>query len=147
MEHFLFLRHALNRCSFRENRVWSWLFLKYFLKDQSTRKKTMNKLYIRQVHEKWSIFCFYGIFWIVVVFEIIALEIFNLCTYFRCNTQTFLNFLRKNQFLQRFLNFHKMNIVAIFIAKWDEQNGTKFIQFEHCFGLLKRKHEPEFSFQ
>ena len=40
-----------------------------------------------------------------------------------------------------------MNIIAIFIAKRDEQNDTKIIQFEHYFGLLKRKHESEFSFQ
>ena len=39
-----------------------------------------------------------------------------------------------------------MNIVAV-IAKCDEQNDAKIIQFEHCFGLLKRKHESEFSFQ
>ena len=38
-----------------------------------------------------------------------------------------------------------MNIVAIFIAKWDEQNDTKIIKFEHCFGLLKRK--PWFMFR
>ena len=40
-----------------------------------------------------------------------------------------------------------MNIVTIFIAKRDEQNDTKIIQFEHCFGLLKRKHESGVSFQ
>ena len=40
-----------------------------------------------------------------------------------------------------------MNIVAIFIAKRDEQNGTKIIQFKHCFGLLKLKDESEFPFQ
>ena len=40
-----------------------------------------------------------------------------------------------------------MNIVEFFIAKRDEQNDTKIIQFEHCFGLLKRKHESEFSLQ
>ena len=88
MEHFLFLRHILNRCSFRDNCVW---------------------------------ICVQAL---------------------RCNTQTFLNFCID------FLNFHKMNIVAIFyIAKWDQPNGTKIIQFEHCFGLLKRKHESKFSFQ
>ena len=39
-----------------------------------------------------------------------------------------------------------MNIVAIiFIAKEGKQNDTKIIQFENCFGLLKRKHESEFS--
>jgi t-SNARE complex subunit (syntaxin) len=32
------------------------------LKDQSTRKNIMKKLYIWKVHEKWSIFCFYGMF-------------------------------------------------------------------------------------
>ncbi len=40
-----------------------------------------------------------------------------------------------------------MNIVAICIAKGAEQNDNKVIQFKHCFGLLKRKHESEFSFQ
>ena len=32
-----------------------------------------------------------------------------------------------------------MKIVAIFIAKRDEQNDIKTIQFEHYFGLLKLK--------
>ena len=59
--------------------------------DQSSRKKVVASFVdIRKVHEKWSIFCFYGIFWIVVVFEIIALEILNLLQALRCNTQTFL---------------------------------------------------------
>ena len=40
-----------------------------------------------------------------------------------------------------------MNIVAICIAKWDEQNDIKIIQFENCSGLLTRKHGSEFSFQ
>jgi hypothetical protein len=40
-----------------------------------------------------------------------------------------------------------MYILAVFIAKCDEQNDTKIIQFENYFGLLKRKHESEFSFQ
>ena len=29
MEHFLFLRHVLNRRSFRDNCVWSWRFFKF----------------------------------------------------------------------------------------------------------------------
>ena len=35
----------------------------------------IKKLYIQKVHEKWSIFGFYDMFEIVVVFEIIAFEI------------------------------------------------------------------------
>ena len=101
---------------------------------------------IQKVHEKWRIFCFYGMFWSVVVFEIITFEILNLLQALRCNTQTFLNFCGKIDFCINFLNFHKMNIVVICIAKWDEQNDTKIIQFEHCFGLLKRKHETGFRF-
>ena len=57
------------------------------LKDQSSGEKVAIFVDIRKVHEKSSIFCFYGIFWIVVVFEVIAFEILNLCTCFRCNTQ------------------------------------------------------------
>ena len=34
-----------------------------------------NPLYIRKVHEKWSIFCFYGMFCIVIVVEKIAFEV------------------------------------------------------------------------
>ena len=86
MEHFLFLRHVLNRCSFRDNCVW-----------------ICYKLFV----------VIYKLFWIF------------------------------NRFLHQFLNFHKMNIIAIFIDKWYEQNDAKIIQFEHCFGLLKRKHESE----
>ena len=54
-------------------------------------------------------------------------------------------FCRKINFWIDFFNFHNMNIVTVFIAKWDEQNDTKMIQFEHCFGLLKRK--PWFQIQ
>jgi hypothetical protein len=32
------------------------------LKDQSSNLQPYKKLYIRKDHEKWSIFCFYGIF-------------------------------------------------------------------------------------
>ena len=104
----------------------------------------MKKWYVRKEHEKWSIICFYGMFWIVVVFEIIVFELLNLLQALRCNTQTFLNFWI--DFCINFLNCYKMNIVAICVAKWDEQNDAKIIQFEHCFGLLKRKHESEFLF-
>ena len=93
MEHFLFLRHVLNRCSFRDNCVW-----------------ICYKLFV-VIHKLFWIFC------------------------------------GKIDFCINFLNFHKMNIVAIFIAKWDEQNDTKIIQFEHCFGLLKRKFWFMLSFQ
>ena len=96
MEHFLFLRHVMNRCSFRDNCVWNFEFV--------------YKPFV-VIHKLFWIFC------------------------------------GKIDFCINFLNFHKMNIVAICIAKWDEQNDTKIIQFEHCFGLLKRKHESEFSFQ
>jgi hypothetical protein len=60
-----------------------------------------KKVDIRKVDEKWSMFCFYGIFSIVVVFEIIAFESSCFC----CNTQTFLNFLRKNRFFEHCSNF------------------------------------------
>ena len=88
MKHFLFLRHVLNRCSFRDNCFWNFVFV--------------YKLFV-VIHKLFWIFC------------------------------------GKIDFCIDFLNFHKMNIVAIFIAKRDEQNDTKIIQFEHCFGLLKRK--------
>ena len=85
----------------------------YFLwiRDKGSRRKcfqlfkgpkSYEKWYIRKDHEKWSIFCFYGMFWIVVVFEMIAFEILNLLQALRCNTQTVLNFLRKNRLLHRF---------------------------------------------
>jgi hypothetical protein len=45
------------------------------------------------------------LFEIVVVFEIIAFEILNLLQALRCNTQTFLNFLRKNRFLHQSFKF------------------------------------------
>ena len=64
------------------------ILLGIFLKDQ-WEKKLPIFVDIQKVHEKWSIFCFYGIFRIVAVFEIIAFEIVHT---FRCNTQTFLNF-------------------------------------------------------
>ena len=83
MEHFLFLRHILNRCSFRDNCVW--ICYKFFV----------------VIHKLFWIFC------------------------------------GKIDFCINLLNFHKMNIVAIFYSKWDEQNDTKIIQFEHCFELLK----------
>ena len=46
-------------------------------------------------------------------------------------------YLRKTDFIDK-------EHSQFFIAKWDEQNDTKIIQFEHCFGLLKRK--PWFLF-
>ena len=48
------------------------------LKDQSERKKVAIFVDVRKVHKKWSIFCFYGKFWIVVVFEITACEVGDL---------------------------------------------------------------------
>jgi hypothetical protein len=96
IEHFLFLRHVLNRCSFRDNCVWNFEFV--------------YKLFV-VIHK---------LFWIL------------------CG---------KIDFYIIFLNFHKINIVDIFLVKWDEQNDTKMIQFEHCFGLLKRKSWFMFSFQ
>ena len=48
------------------------------LKDQSSNLQSHKKRNIRKDHEKWSIFCFYGMFWIVVVIEIIAFEILKL---------------------------------------------------------------------
>ena len=52
------------------------------LKDQSSNLQSYEKWYIRKDHEKWSIFCFYGMFWTVVVFEKFAFEVgdfWNLC--------------------------------------------------------------------
>ena len=43
--------------------------------------------------------------------------------------------------------FEEKRKMAFFITHRDEQNDTKIIQFEHCFGLLKRKHESGSSFQ
>jgi hypothetical protein len=57
------------------NSIWGKNFL-HLLNDQSTREKnTMKKWYIRKVHEKWSIFYFYGNPWIVIVAEKIAFEV------------------------------------------------------------------------
>jgi hypothetical protein len=73
------------------------------LKNQSSGKKVAILFVdIRNVHEKWSIFCFYDNIWIVVVLEKIAFEILNSCTCFRCNTQTFLNFCGKIDFCTDF---------------------------------------------
>jgi hypothetical protein len=33
------------------------------LKYQSSKLQSYEKWYIRKDHEKWSIFCFYGMFW------------------------------------------------------------------------------------
>ena len=55
-----------------------------------SEKNTMKKLYIRKVHEKWIIFCFYGMFWIAVVAEIIVFEVgdfWNLCIITKTWTQ------------------------------------------------------------
>ena len=48
---------------------------------------------------------------------------------------------------KKLLGLFKKRKTAFFIARRDEQNDTKIIDFENCFGLLKRKHESEFSCQ
>jgi hypothetical protein len=95
MEHFLFLRQPLNRCSFRDNCVWNFEFV--------------YKLFV-VIHKLFWIFC------------------------------------EKIDFCINFLHFHKMNIVAIFIAKWDEQNDTKIIQFENCFCYWNKNSDSCFRF-
>jgi hypothetical protein len=47
----------------------------YYIKGSVNSGKSCHN--IRKVHEKWSIFSFYGMFWIVVVFEGIVFEIAN----------------------------------------------------------------------
>jgi hypothetical protein len=65
MEHFLFLRHVLNRCSFRDNCVWNFEFVyKFFV----------------VIHKLFWIFC------------------------------------GKIDFCINFLNFHSINIVAVFYS-------------------------------
>jgi hypothetical protein len=64
-----------------------------FIKNEDQWEKSCHCFVdIRKVHEKWSIFCFYSKFWIVVVLEKIVFENLNSCTCFLCNIQTFLNF-------------------------------------------------------
>ena len=92
MEHFLFLRHVLNRCSFRDNCVW-----------------ICYKLFV-VIHKLFWIFC------------------------------------GKVDFCINLLNFYKMNIVAIFIAKWDKQNDTKIIQFENVLGYWNENSDSCFRF-
>jgi hypothetical protein len=64
--------------------ITTFLVINFFLWFKGldhSQKNSMKKLYIRKVHEKWSIFYFYGNLGIVVVFEIIAFEIgdFEVC--------------------------------------------------------------------
>ena len=92
MEHFLFLRHVLNRCSFRDNCVW-----------------ICYKLFV-VIHKLFWIFCGKIDFYIV------------------------------------FSNFHQMNIVAIFIAKWDEQNDTKLSNLNIVLGYWNENPDSCFRF-
>jgi hypothetical protein len=63
-----------------------WDILYLFIKGPGQSVTIIWKNDIRKDHENWSIFYFYDMFWIVVVFEIIAFEIYNLLQALRCNT-------------------------------------------------------------
>src|SRR3569623_858170 len=109
-----------------------------------TLKKTFRTtLYIRKDHEKWSIFCFYGMFCIVVVFEIIAFEILKslcittkTCTQiqnFKCNyleNYNDLEVVAKTKNAPFFMNFPNIN-----------KNGQLFSQayIEQTFVLSRLK--------
>ena len=95
MEHFLFLRHVLNRCSFRDNYVWKFQF--------------MYKLFV-VIHKLFWIFC------------------------------------GKIDFCINFSNFHKMNIVAIFIAKWDEQMAPTWSNLNIVLGYWNENPDSCFRF-
>jgi hypothetical protein len=71
------------------------------LKDESSREKVVIFIEIRKIHEKWSIFCFYGIYWIANGFEIIAWEvdeIWNLCITTKTCTWVAMNSFFLNQY-------------------------------------------------
>jgi hypothetical protein len=82
----------------------------------------MKKLYIQKVHEKWSIFCFYGNPWIVVVFEIIAFEVgdfWNLCI----TTKTW----SKKFVLESIkVGYWRENFLAVFVSRWKKKFKKKF---------------------
>ena len=65
------------------------------VKDQGSQLKSYENNIFGKIM-KIEHFLFYSINWVVFPIKINAFENMNLCTCFRCNNQTFLNFLRKN---------------------------------------------------
>ena len=102
------------------------------LKGQSSRKKVAICCWYSERSWKMEHFCFYRMFWIVVVFEIIAFEILNLLQALRCNTQTFLNFCGKIDFCIVFLYFYsnkltqKLSNLKIVLGYWNENPDSCF---------------------
>jgi hypothetical protein len=84
-------------------------FISTKLKDQSTRKKYYEKVIYSE--SSWKI-CFYGILWIVVVFEWIAFEITHV---FVVIHKLFWFCLLKNQFLHRFFKFSSNEYCSNFL--------------------------------
>jgi hypothetical protein len=85
------------------------------LNDQSTRKNTMKNLYVRKVHEQWSIFCFYGMLWIVVVFEIVAIEVGDFWNLENMNAE---KFYKSFVLARKYKNFFRFSSVNY------QKNGT-----------------------